>query len=186
MGTIKGLVLLSRVEFLDNNFGQEKYKSFLKQISTPDENFERRPIDGSKNYPELTLLKIDEILLKDYFKNDINMFFQLGEWYAERQMPKFFNLYIDEQDSGEFLFQYNRLRPFLIGSGNIQVNLIKKNSFEIIIDYEQTIPRSICMSEQGFISKGIEICGGRNLEIIEKECASSPPDFICKYIIKFK
>lgn len=186
MGTIKGLVLLSRVEFLDNNFGQEKYKSFLKQISTPDENFERRPIDGSKNYPEKTILKIDEILLNDYFKNDINMFFQLGQWYAEKLLPKYFDLYIDAQDPGEFLLQYNRLRPFLIGSGIMQVNLIKKNSFELVIDYEQTIPRSICLSEQGFLSRGIEICGASNLDINEKECASSPPDFICQYNINFK
>lgn len=186
MGTIKGLVLLSRMEYLDNKYGEEEYKKFLKKISTPEENYERRPIDGSNNYQESTLTKIDEILLEDYFKGDINKFINIGKWNAQKLMHKYFNLYLEEQKPGNFLFQYNRLRPFLIGSGAMQIKTLKENSYKIIIDYEQTIPRSVCLSEQGFISEGIEMCGGNNLEIIEFECASTPPEFICSYQINLK
>ncbi len=186
MATVKGLVLLSRLDYLDTNFGGDKYKSFLINISTADENFERRPVDGSSNYPESTLLRIDEILLNDYFKNEVNEFVKLGKWNAHRLMPKFFNLYMDEQKPGEFLLQYNRLRTHLIGSGSMKVHLVKPKSYNIIIDYEQTIPKSVCLSELGFISQGIEMCGGRNPEIIETECASTPPEFICSYQINIK
>lgn len=183
MATVKGLVLLSRLDYVDCNFGEDKYKSFLIKISTQDENFERRPVDSSANYPDNTILRIDEILLNEYFNNDVNEFIKLGNWNARKLMPKFFNLYIDEQMPGEFLQQYNRLRPHLIGSGSMQIHLIKQNSFNIIIDYEQPIPKSVCLSERGFISEGIEMCGGKNPEIIETECASIQPDFKCSYQI---
>ena len=94
MGSIKGIVLLSRIEYIENHFGEEKYFDFLKKISTPEENFSRRPVDGSNSYPEDTLVKIDELVLKNYFNDDIKKFFDLGKWNAGRMVPKFFNLYV--------------------------------------------------------------------------------------------
>lgn len=186
MGSIKGLVLLSRIEYIENHFGTEEYFEFLKKISTREENFSRRPVDGSNNYPEDTLVKIDELLLQDYFKNDVNKFSDLGKWNAQRMVPKFFNLYIDEKNPVEFLMQYNRLRDFLIGSGVMKLDVINDNSFGIQLDYEQPIPDSVYLSEKGFIVEGIKMCSGKIPEIDDTKISSAPNSFVFQYNINLK
>jgi hypothetical protein len=186
MATIKGIDLLSRIEFIENHFGTEKYFEFLKKISTPEENFKRRPVDGSNSYPEETLVKIDELLLQDYFKNDTNKFFELGMWNAQRMVPKFFNLYIDEKNPAEFLMQYNRLRDFLIGSGIMKLQVFNSKSYGIQIDYEQPIPESVCLSEKGFIVEGIKMCSGREPDIEDISPSLDSNEFVYYYNIKIK
>ena len=184
MSTIKGIVLLTRIEYIENHFGTEEYFEFLKKISTPEENFRRRPVDGSNNYPEDTLVKIDELLLKDYFENDTNKFLELGKWNAQRMVPKFFNLYIDEKNPTEFLLQYNRLRDFLIGSGTMKLQVFNDKSFGIQLDYGQPIPESVCFSEKGFIIEGIKMCTGK--DPVVEEAFPTSNESVYYYNIKLK
>lgn len=186
MATIKGIVLLSRIEYIENHFGTEEYFEFLGKISTPEENFSRRPVDGSNNYPEATLVKIDELLLREYFKNDINKFFELGKWNAQRLVPKFFNLYVDEKNPVEFLMQYNRLRDFLIGSGTMKLEVISEKSFSIEIDYEQPIPETVYLSEKGYIVEGIKMCSGKDPIIEDVKKSIDPNEFVYFYKITIK
>lgn len=186
MGSIKGIVLLSRIEYIENHFGTEEYFEFLKKISTPEENFSRRPVDGSNSYPESTLVKIDELLLHDYFRDDIHKFSELGQWNARRMVPKFFNLYIDEKNPVEFLLQYDRLRDFLIGSGTMKLEVINDKSFAIQLDYEQPIPDSVYLSEKGFIVEGIKMCSRKNPIIEELKQTSDPKSFVYQYNINLK
>ena len=150
MSTVKGLVLISRFEYIEINIGKSQLKALLKEISTQTENYTKQPIVGSNNYPENTITKIDQLILNSYFNNNVELFRSLGEWNADNFMHRFFNLYLDEQLPVEFVFQYARLRSYLIGSGEMRVLGDEKNNLDIIIDYGQPIPRSVCLSEQGF------------------------------------
>ena len=182
---IKGLVLLSRFEYLEAKQGTKLFKEFLKKISTGDENFARQPVDGANYYPASTLARIDQILLIDYFNNDLDEFRKLGEWNADTLMDKYFNLYSEQYKPVEFLEQFGRLRTYLIGAGEMHIVSSGKNSLMIAIDYGLNIPRSVCLSEQGFISEGLRLCGAKNIKINEKTCASTPDYLECKYEINF-
>jgi hypothetical protein len=186
MAHIKGLVLLSRFEYLESRQGTKLFKEFLKKISTGDENFARQPVDGANYYPASTLARIDQILLEEYFNNDLDEFRKMGEWNADTLMDKYFNLYSEQQKPVDFLEQFARLRTYLIGVGDMQIVSTGKNSLMLIIDYDQNVPRSVCLSEQGFISGGLRLCGARDIHIEEKTCASSPDFLACKYKINFK
>ena len=54
----------------------------------------------------------------------------------------------------------------------------------IVINYGQNIPKSVCLSEQGFILGGLLLCGAQNTEIEEEVCASSSENFACKFKVK--
>jgi len=186
MPTIKGLVLMSRFEYLEKMKGSDALKEFLRKISTESENYVRQTINGASNYHESTLTRIDEILLVDYFGNEIDEFRKLGIWNAKNLMDRYFNLYMHEKQPIEFLKQYVRLRDSLIGSGEMNILEIKPNKLSIMVDYGQNIPRSVCLSEQGFVEKGMNLCGAKNIKINEETCAALSDNFICKYQISFK
>jgi hypothetical protein len=186
MSSIKGLVLMSRLEYLEEKYGIKIYKGFLKKISTDEVNFSRQPVDGAHTYSDSLLVRIDQILLEDYFDNDLDEFKQLGKWSANNFIYRYFGLYVDKSDPQGFLAQYARLRDRLIGSGEMALQVPAKKNILVSIDYGQPIPKSVCLSEQGFIAGGMNLCGAAKIEISEKTCASDSDNFTCDFEIKFK
>ena len=186
MFSVRGLALMSRLEYFESKYGVVKYKEFLKKISTDEINFSRQPVDGAHIYSDHILAQIDQILLEEYLNNDLDEFLKLGKWSADNFIYRYFSLYVDNSEPHEFLVQYARLRDVLIGSGEMQIQVVDKNRITVSIDYGQTIPKSICLSEQGFIEGGIEQCGAKKIEISETVCASESDKFTCEFDIKFK
>jgi predicted hydrocarbon binding protein len=181
MPSIRGLVLMSRLEYIEKKYGAEEYRDFLKKISTEEINFLRQPLDGAFIYPDSILLTIDRIMLEEYLNNDLQAFKELGKWGAENFMYRYFSLYVDLHQPVEFLEQYARLREYLIGSGVMNVHVIDQNHLELSIDYGQRIPKSVCLSEQGFIEGGMELCSGTNISFKESLCASESDNFVCRF-----
>jgi hypothetical protein len=185
MFSVRGLALMSRLEYFESKFGIVKYKEFLKKISTEEINFSRQPVDGAHIYSDSILAKIDQILLEEYLNNDLNEFLILGKWSADNFIYRYFSLYVDNSEPHEFLVQYARLRDYLIGSGEMQIQIKGKNHLTVTIDYGQTIPKSVCLSEQGFLEGGLEQCGAKKISISEKVCASESDTYKCQFEIEF-
>jgi hypothetical protein len=181
MNTIKGLVLISRFEYIEKNYGKSDLKQFLLEISTDTENYTKQPIVGANNYPAHTIATIDQLLLSKYFNSDVELFRKLGEWNADNFMHRFFNLYLDEQLPVDFIFQYARLRPYLIGSGEMHVTSDDKKIVDISVDYGQPVSRSVYLSEQGFLVHGTELCGARTVKLKEDTCAGLSDSMVCTY-----
>jgi hypothetical protein len=186
MFSVRGLALMSRLEYFESKFGFVKYKEFLRKISNEEINFSRQPVDGAHIYSDRILVEIDRILLEEYFNNDLDEFLKIGKWSADNFIYRYFSLYVDNSEPHEFLDQYSRLRDYLIGSGDMSTQVINKNRLIVLIDYGQGIPKSICLSEQGFIEGGLEQCGAKNVEINETVCASESDNFTCHLEISFK
>jgi len=185
MSSVRGLALASRLEYFETKYGAEEYRKFLKKISTDEINFSRQPVDGSYTYPDSLLARIDQILLKDYFENDVNHFRSVGRWDAENFVSRYFSLYVQESQPLEFLIQYARLREYLIGSGEMTVHVLENNRINLSIDYGQEIPKTVCLSEQGFLEGALEHCGAADVDINETTCASESDTFICQFEIHF-
>jgi len=107
MPWIKGLVLLSRFEYLEKKYGTTVYQEFLDTISTADHNFAKQPVDTANLYADDLLVAIDQKLLEVHFKRDLEEFRKLGQWNAQNLMPKYFQLYLSEQKPVDFLDQFS-------------------------------------------------------------------------------
>ena len=186
MFSVRGLALMSRLEYFETKYGIVKYKEFLKKISNDEINFSRQPVDASHVYSDRILAEIDKIFLEEYLDNDLNEFLKLGKWSADNFIYRYFSLYVENSEPDEFLDQYTRLRDYLIGSGDMTTQLVDNNHIKVSIDYGQAIPKSICLSEQGFIEGGMEQCGAKGIQIKETVCASESDDFTCRFEILFK
>jgi len=184
MSHVKGLVLLSRFDYLEKKEGPAVLREFLIKISTDETNFTRQPVDGANLYPGTLLGQVDQLLLDEYFTEE-EEFHQLGEWNAQNLIDRFFNLYMQEKKPIELLNQYARLRELLIGSGIMNIIVKDSHNISVVIDYGQNIPKSVCLSEQGFISGAMKLCGAKEVKIIENDCAASGQAFACKFDISY-
>lgn len=186
MSSVRGLALMSRLEYFERIYGSDKYRDFLKKISSDEVNFFRQPVDYANTYSDKILAAIDQILLEDYFEGDINKFREVGLWSADNFIYRYFSQYVDNASPPDFLLQYSRLRDHLIGSGQMIVEPVNDNLIKVNIDYGQVIPKSVCLSEQGFLQGGMEQCGASKIKIEELGCASDSETFICSFEIKYK
>lgn len=183
---VKGLVLVSRFYYLEQTRDLKSLKELLKIISTGGENYIRQPVIESNLYPQKTLSEIDKVLLEIFFDNDLEEFRKLGEWNSNNFVPRYFNIYIEEQNPMDFLEQFTRLRDYLIGSGTMKTTIENNNEVTITIEHGFNILRSVCLSEQGFFVGGVKLCGAKKVEIIEQKCASNSDSFDCIYKLKFQ
>lgn len=181
MSFIKGLVLLSRFEYLESKYGTTTYREFLEKISSTEHNFSKQPVDTANLYTDDLLVTIDQLLLESYFNGDMEEFRRLGEWNARNLMPKYFQLYLTELKPIDFMEQYARLREMMIGSGETRINPVDTKAIMLSTNYGQPVPRNVCLSEQGFIAEGLRMCGAKKMQMIEESCASQPDCFECKF-----
>ncbi len=159
MNGIKGVVILTRFDYISSRFGAGRLKEFQRKIEPVEKNLLRQPVVLSKDYPESILKIIDETLLQDFFEGSIDGFRDLGRWNAGLLLPRYFQLYMDKADAGGFLQQMVRMRPVLFGLGDMQLTRVDNNNFGIHISYGQPFMESIKLSEISYLEEGCRICG---------------------------
>ncbi len=167
MNGIKGVVLLTRFDFIANRYGADTLKSFQRKIEPAEKSLLRQPVVLSKDYPESILKIIDETMLQDFFEGSIEGFRNLGHWNAGQILPRYFQLYMDNADAGGFLQQMVRMRPVLFGLGDMQLTAIEKTNFAVHISYGQPFMESIKLSEIGYLEEGCRLCGASNVRCKE-------------------
>jgi len=164
MSGIKGVVILTRFDFIESNFGKDTLKSFFAKIEFEDYDTIRQPVMISKDYPEKLLAAIDKAMLNEFFDGQVSSFLQLGEWNARHLLPRYFQNYIDDKDASGFLWQMSRMRPVLIGLGDMHISSFDKNDFGIHISYGQPYTDAVRLSELGFLEQGCRMCGAKNVQ----------------------
>lgn len=169
MSGIKGVVLLTRFDFIASRYGADTLKSFQKALEPYTDNLLRQPIVLSKEYPEYFLKVIDESMQKELFNGNVDEFRSLGHWNAGNILPRYFQLYIDQKDAAGFLKQMVRMRPILIGLGDMQLNDFSLKNFGIHIHYGQPFSESVRYSELGFLEEGCRLCGASDVQCEELE-----------------
>lgn len=174
MSGIKGIVLLTRLKYVEQHYGKDGLKSFLDKLDVDKDSPLFQPVIISKDYPEKLLQDMDQVLLKEYFDNDIQRFAELGILNAHQLVPTYFQIYIDEQNPGGFIEQMAILRPHLIGLGEMMVSAIENNQYLVRINYGQEYPESVRLSELSFLEEGARMCGATELKtkIEEKDTTS--------------
>jgi len=169
MSGIKGVVILTRFDFINSRYGADTLKEFQRKIEPFSENLLRQPVALSKDYPEFILKIIDDSMLQELFNGNILEFRSLGHWNAGNILPRYFQLYMDNNDAAGFLKQMVRMRPMLIGLGEMQLSDFTKKTYGIHISYGQPYMESVKLSELGFLEEGCRLCGAVNIKSEELE-----------------
>ena len=181
MSGIKGVVILTRFEYIENNFGREKLIDMIDKIDFNNKRRLKQPIGVSKEYSENLLSEIDKFILKNYFKGDEKKFRELGHWNAPKLVSRYMQILIDEKNPQAFLKQMIYMRPILFGLGDMQVVELEKNVYELSINYGQPFITSIMESELGYLEEGCRLCGAENVEIEVLEVGERKVDFILRW-----
>lgn len=168
---IKGVVILTRFDFINTRFGSEALKKFQHVIEPQTDMLLRQPVVLSKDYPEAFLKTIDDELVRSLFNNQIEEFRTLGQWNAGNLLSRYFQIYIDEKDVVGFLKQMVRMRSVLIGLGDMHLSAFDDKSYGIHIHYGQPFSEAVKLTELGFLEEGCRLCGASHVQWEELEAS---------------
>jgi len=106
MNTIKGLVLITRFDYIEHNYGREKLIGFVDALKVDDKNQLVQPLIISKDYSIAFLKEIDEQLFSQIFDGDLNQFYDLGKWNAQKLLARYSQIYIDTRNPAGFYLKW--------------------------------------------------------------------------------
>lgn len=164
MTGIKGLVILTRFDYIEGAYGINKLKEIIGKVNPDREGPLNQPIGISKDYPEILLGTLDNLIMSELLENDESGFLEIGYWSARHLMPRYLQIYIDDKNPEGFLTQMARLRDILIGLGEMTLAGMAKKSQVVHINYGQRFTESVRLSELGFLVEGCRLCGGKNVK----------------------
>jgi hypothetical protein len=164
MSGIKGMVILTRFDYIESTYGRNQFKELSGKIKVDSENPLNQPIGISKDYPEIMLGTLDKLITTELLHNDESGFLDIGYWSARHLMPRYFQIYINDKDPVGFLKQMVRLRDVLIGLGEMSIADMSKKSYVVHINYGQPFMESVRLSELGFLVEGCRLCGAKNVK----------------------
>ena len=184
MSDIRGLVIQSRLNYLEKLDDQAKYQQVLQKLSEPVRNAFGEQVFMTNLY-SFTMLKNLDMAIGESLNIPLETIFtEIGKSYASLILDRYFYNYIQEKSPQRFLAQIERLYPALWSFGQYTYRKNKKNSATLKFDYDEDLHKPYCWFIQAFIKKGIEICGGKDAKIVEKECVSENGES-CLYNVKW-
>ena len=170
MSDIRGLIIQSRLDYLEKINNKDAYNQILKRLSEPVRNAVGEQVFMSNLYP-FHLLKDLDLAIGESFKKPLESIFKdIGENYAILILDRYFYNSVDGQDPQKFLLHLENLYSYLWTFGQFSFKKKKNQEAVIKFDYDEDIHKAYCWFMQSFLKKGIQICGGKSVKIKEEIC----------------
>ena len=185
MSDIKGLVIQSRLDYLENHDDQRLWKTVLQKLSEPTRQAVGEQVFLTNLYPFRILKELDTVLGENLDQPLEKVFRDIGEHFAVTILDRYFYNYIEMQDPQAFLAQIRNLYPYLWNFGQYFYQKSDNHSASVRFEYDEDIHKPYCWFTQAFLKKGIEICGGKAVALQEETCGAEDGE-ACSYVLTWK
>jgi len=187
MSEIRGIILQSRFEYLEEKIGHQAIKKLLEKLSPASKQIIEEQIFPVNKYPFQLLKDIDEVIPQIISEPLEKIFRDIGTNYSPKIVDKYFYNFIESQNPGGFLCHIEKLYFYLWDFGQYDCTSVgnNPNSFQIDLEYEIDIHKPYCWFMQELLKRGTEICGASSPALSELKCAAENADK-CLYQIKWE
>jgi len=181
MSDIRGLIIQSRLEYLENS---GKYDQIMEKLLVQQRQAIGEQVFLTNLYPFQLLKDLDRILSETFDEPLETLFRDIGEKSADLFLDRYFYNYIQNRDPHGFLVQFERLYPFICGFGSYTYEKENQQSAIVKLAYDEDIHKTYCWFIQSLLKGGVEICGGKSVSILETQCEAENSPF-CQYQISW-
>jgi len=181
---IKGAVLKSRIAFVEEQFGKDALRKVLASLS-PDDQRPFRLLFTSNWYPfELGKL-LDEAIVRVLADGRSDFFERLGAASAETNLSSLHSGYLTPGDPQTFLAKAAQIYSLYYETGRREYTASGPTS-GVLTTYEaDTFSAPDCMTVVGWYKRALEMCGARNVSVVEEECRAKGGT-VCRYRVQWE
>jgi uncharacterized protein (TIGR02265 family) len=185
MSDVRGLIIQSRLDHIENLGDGNAYAQIMQKLAEPVRQAIGEQVFLTNLYPFHLLKDLDMVIGESLNEPLESIFKHIGEKYAELILDRYFYNYIVSKDPQKFLGQLGNLYQYLWNFGKYSYHKINDKSAKIIFEYDEDIHKPYCWFMQSLIRRGVEICGGGSVNLIETECEADDGE-ACQYQLAWK
>ena len=182
-GSIKGVVLRSRLSYVRDNMGEAAARSVLDRLPEADQTALARILPASW-YPFELQARLDDAIA---FQMGIGekIFRLLGEQSARDNLASTHRAFVDAHDPHGLLQHSASIHQAYYDTGHrVYEHLGPKSAVLRTFDCLST-SRAECLTNMGWHQAAIEICGGRHARVSDPFCRARG-DKHCEYLCEWE
>ncbi|MGD8438965.1 MAG: TIGR02265 family protein [Holophagae bacterium] len=181
---VKGSVLKSRLEFVRSEFGDEGLSTLLGSLSDDDRKVLERLV--AVTWVDFDVGKrLDEAIVAQLGGGSTRFFERLGEASAEVNLSTLHNAFIAPGDPQAFLAKAPQIYRLYYDVGWREYEATGEREGVLTTHEAETFSKTDCLTVIGWYRKALELCGARNVRIVEESCRASGGD-VCRYRVSWQ
>jgi uncharacterized protein (TIGR02265 family) len=185
MSDIRGLIIQSRLDFLENHTDETISQQVFQKLKEPLKQTIGEQVFLTNLYPFHLLKDLDAAIAESFDMPLKELFREIGAKTAPVMMDRYFFTYMQQNNPQGFLAQIERVYPYIWNFGKYKYSKISATEANTKFDYDEDIPKSYCWFIQSFLTNGVNLCGVKSVDIEEVECEAEDGE-ACRYKISWE
>ena len=181
---IKGCVLRSRLQFLEENVGRQAAEQLVNSLPADDQQ-KLKNVLNSQWYPFDLGTRLDEAIVRAVGRGDPEFFERLGEASAFRNLTTIHAAFVTEHDPHSFLRKADEVYSAYYEKGHRDYRPVSATSGVLTTTEAPATTPGDCRTVVGWHRKALEICGARDVEVVEEECRAKGGK-VCRYRVEWQ
>lgn len=176
---IKGSILKSRLEFVRDQFGDDGVSKIMDNLPEEDQKILGRLVAVAWVDFEVGK-RLDEAIVKVLGGGSTRFFERLGEASAEVNLGTLHSAFLAPGDPQAFLAKAPQIYRLYYDVGRREYEATGEREGVLTTHDAETFSKTDCLTVIGWYRKALELCGAKNVRIMEEECRASGGG-VCKY-----
>jgi uncharacterized protein (TIGR02265 family) len=184
MSDIKGLMIHSRLDYVENLPDRQQYQRLLQHLGDSVRQSIGEQVFLTNSYPFSLLKELDTAIGEILNSTPESIFRDIGKRSANLVLYQYFFNYVQSQNPHGFLAQIEKLYPYMCNLGQYFYQKTDQKSARLKFIYDADIHKPYCWFIQEFMQTGIEICCGGKVTLKEIQCEADDGES-CMYEVSW-
>jgi len=182
---IKGNILLSRLAFVRERFGDGALEKVLASLPEEDQSILRELVSNVGWYPFDTGNRLDKAIADCLAGGDMKVFEQIGASSARQNLSTVHKLLLRPGNPHAFMANTPTIYRLYYDKGRRDYEQTGPNS-GVMTTYEaETYSTADCATVIGWFKEALTMCGASDVKIDEPVCRATGGEF-CRYNISWR
>jgi len=182
-GRVKGGALQSRLAFVRERGGDAAVQRVLARLPEDDRKTIAQVLTGAW-YPFALNARIDEAIAAEFAMGE-RIFYLMGEKSAMHNLQGAHRVFVAEKDPHGLLKRSAQIHQTYYDTGRREYEKTGDKK-AVLRTYDcATFSKHDCMTNLGWHTKALEMCGGKNVHVTETKCRASGAD-VCEYVCEWE
>ena len=181
---IKGSILKSRLEFVRNEYGEEGLSKIMDSLPEEDQKILGRLVAVAWVDFEVGK-RLDDAIVKALGGGSTRFFERLGEASADVNLGTMHSAFLAPGDPQAFLAKAPQIYRLYYDVGRREYESVGEREGVLTTYDAETYSKPDCLTVVGWYRKALELCGAKNVRIVEEECRATGGN-VCKYRVTWQ
>lgn len=177
---IKGLMLQSRREYVDENFGAGAWSRVLEALPAADRDKLGGVIFAAQWYPFALGDRVDKAIVKVLGGGRSEVFEELGARSAQGRLTGEHKSFLSPGNPQDFMIKSPMIYRFYYDTGYREYEPTGPTSGVMTTHEAETYSAPDCLTVIGWYKEALRMCGARNVRVTEVECRARGGK-VCRY-----